>query len=93
MVSEDSQDFRWLLMIHRLHYFSDFNQTGFSEVLALLHQTKHLDELREVDSLRSSKLVLLKETVLEMETLRDIKGALDMSDKLCDSAYTACGCP
>jgi hypothetical protein len=48
-------------MIHRLRDFSDFNQTGSREVLALLHQTKHLDELREVDPLRSSQLVLLEE--------------------------------
>ena len=48
-------------MIHRLCYFSDLNQTGFREVLALLHQTKHLDKLREVDSLRSLQLMLLKE--------------------------------
>jgi hypothetical protein len=48
-------------MIHRLRYFPDFNQTGNREVLALLHQTKHLAKLREVDPLRSSQLVLLEE--------------------------------
>jgi hypothetical protein len=48
-------------MIHRLRYFSDFHQTGNSEVLALLHQTKHLDKLREVDPLRSLQLMLLEE--------------------------------
>ena len=51
IVSEDSQDFRWLSMIHRLCDLGYFNQAGDREVLALLHQTKHLDKLREVNSL------------------------------------------
>ena len=48
MVSEDSQDFRWLSMIHRLRDLGSFNQAGNREVLALLHETKHCLELLEV---------------------------------------------
>jgi hypothetical protein len=61
MVSEDSQDFGWLTAVHRLGDLSDLNQTGDREVLALLHETNHLDELLEVVTLRSPQLMFLKE--------------------------------
>ena len=61
MVSEDSQDFRLLAVIHRLNDAGDLCQPIGPQVPALLHQVKHLDELDEVCSLRRSQRVLLEE--------------------------------
>ncbi len=61
MVSEDSQDFRWLPTIHRLNDFGDLYQSRNREVLSLLHETQNPHEPIEIFTLRCSELVLLKE--------------------------------
>src|ERR1022692_949998 len=61
MVSEDSQDIRWLPTIHGLNDFSNLYQSRNREVLALLDETQNPHEPVEVFTLRRSQLVLLKE--------------------------------
>ena len=61
MVSEDSQDFRWLSMIHRLSDFCDLDETGHRQVPSSLHQTDDLGELLKILSLGSSQSVLIEE--------------------------------
>ena len=66
-------------MIHRLRYFSDFNQTGDREVLALLHETKHRRELLEVLTLRSPQLVLLEERDNHVPQIREPRHAVPVN--------------
>ena len=60
MVSEDSQDFRWLAMVHRLGDFGDLNDPLHRQVFTLTHQGDDLSELVEVLSLRRSQAMLLE---------------------------------
>ena len=54
MVSEDSQDFRWLPTVHRLNDLGDLYQSRNREVLSLLHETQNPHELVEAFTLRRS---------------------------------------
>jgi hypothetical protein len=61
MVSEDSQDFGWLAMVHRLGDTGDLDQTADREMPPVLHQGNDIGELVEVVSLRRPQWVLLEE--------------------------------
>ena len=61
MASEDSQDFGWLAMVHRLCDLGDGHQSFDGQVTAELHKPKYLGELGEVVSLRRSQGVRLVE--------------------------------
>ena len=61
MVSEDSQDFGWLSMIHRLGNTGDLDQASDREMSSVIHQGNDLGELVEVVSLRRPQWVLLEE--------------------------------
>lgn len=45
MVSEDSQEFRWFPMVHRLNDLRNLDQSFKGQVFALLH---HLDDRRKL---------------------------------------------
>ena len=61
MVSEDSQDFGWLAMVHRLGDTGDLDQTADRKMSPVMHQGNDIGELVEVVSLRRSQWVLLEE--------------------------------
>ena len=61
MVSEDSQDFGWLAMVHCLGDTGDLDQTADRKMSSVIHQGNDIGELVEVVSLRRPQWVLLKE--------------------------------
>ena len=61
MVSEDSQDFRWLPKVHRLSDRGDLDQTADREVPPVIHHGDDFGELGEVLSLRRSQWGFLEE--------------------------------
>ena len=62
VVSEDSDHFTaWLAVVHRLHDLDNFEQPTWCEVRASLDHSHTPYELLEVQMLRGSQRVLLKE--------------------------------
>lgn len=60
MVSEDSQDFGWLSMIHRFCYLTDLDQARPCQVLPSIYQIDDSYELVEVFPLRGSQRMFLE---------------------------------
>jgi hypothetical protein len=61
MVSEDSQDFGRLPVVHRLGDLSNFPNARDRQMLSLLHELDDPNELLEVISLGGSKWIRLEE--------------------------------
>jgi hypothetical protein len=61
MVSEDSQDFGWLAVIHRLSNLRDLNDARHSEMNATIHEFNNPCKLLEVLPLRRLQRMFLKE--------------------------------
>jgi hypothetical protein len=55
MVSEDSQEFGWLSVVHRLNNLGDLDQTISGEMPPMLHHIDDRCKLLKVLSLRRSQ--------------------------------------